>query len=83
MRPARFAQSWRHIVLIAGSLLVVLPFLWMFTTSLQSRAETYTNTSLLPTSWHWENYDKAWDAAPFGQYTKPIANAISAAAKPR
>lgn len=68
MRPARFAQSWRHIVLIAGSLLVVLPFLWMFTTSLQSRAETYTNTSLLPTSWHWENYAKAWDAAPFGQY---------------
>ncbi len=35
---------------------VVVPFLWMFTTSLQSRAETYTNTSLLPTSWHWENY---------------------------
>jgi multiple sugar transport system permease protein len=58
----------RHLVLIFGSLFVVVPFLWMFTTSLQSRAETYTNTSILPTSWHWENYVQAWEAAPFGQY---------------
>jgi multiple sugar transport system permease protein len=55
-------------VLIAGAALVVLPFLWMFTTSLQSRAETYTNGSIFPTSWHWENYAVAWEAAPFGQY---------------
>jgi multiple sugar transport system permease protein len=56
------------VLLAAGAILVVVPFLWMFTTSLLSRAETYTNTSLLPISWHWENYVRAWDAAPFGQY---------------
>lgn len=58
----------RHAALILGSATVLVPFLWMFTTSLQTRAETYTNASILPTSWHWENYAKAWDAAPFAQY---------------
>lgn len=58
----------RHAILIVGGVGVVLPFLWMFSTSLRSRAETYTNPSILPTSWHWENYAIAWDAAPFGQY---------------
>ncbi len=55
MRARRFANLWRHALLLAGAAFVVVPFLWMFTTSLQSRAETYTSTSLLPTSWHWEN----------------------------
>ena len=44
-----------HVALILASATVLVPFLWMFTTSLQTRAETYTNASILPTSWHWEN----------------------------
>ncbi len=67
----------RHSVLAVGSILVVVPFLWMFTTSLQTRAETYTNTSILPTSWHWENYARAWRSAPFAQY---YANSLIMAA---
>jgi len=58
----------RHAALIVCSIFVIVPFLWMFTTSLQTRAETYTNTSILPTSWHWENYTHAWTSAPFAQY---------------
>ncbi|GAA4781402.1 carbohydrate ABC transporter permease [Microbacterium gilvum] len=58
----------RHAALLAGAVVVVAPFLWMFTTSLQTRAETYTASSLLPTSWHWENYLVAWNAAPFARY---------------
>lgn len=68
MRQTLAARLGRHALLIAGAAIVVVPFLWMITTSLQSRAETYTNTSVLPTSWHWENYVRAWEAAPFGQY---------------
>lgn len=68
MRRTTVANLARHAVLIVGAIVVVVPFLWMVTTSLQSRAETYTNASILPTSWHWENFAKAWDAAPFGQY---------------
>lgn len=68
MRPSRASALARHAVLLAGAVIVVVPFLWMFTTSLQTRAETYTNTSVIPTSWHWGNYLHAWQAAPFGQY---------------
>lgn len=68
MRQPLATRLARHAILIVGAAVVVVPFLWMFTTSLQTRAETYTNTSVLPTSWHWENYLHAWEAAPFGQY---------------
>lgn len=68
MKPRLASVLVRHAVLLAGAAVVVVPFLWMFTTSLQTRAETYTNTSILPTSWHWENYLRAWQSAPFLQY---------------
>jgi multiple sugar transport system permease protein len=58
----------RHVLLSLGALTVVLPFLWMITTSLQSRAEVYAKSSIIPTSFHWENYLKAWTAAPFATY---------------
>lgn len=68
MRHSTATALGRHALLIVGAAFVVLPFLWMFTTSLQTRAETYSNGSIFPTSWHWENYAVAWEAAPFGQY---------------
>lgn len=68
MKQTIQVQVVRHVLLLAGAAFVVIPFLWMFTTSLQSRAETYTNASVLPTAWHWENYSRAWEAAPFAQY---------------
>lgn len=68
MKSSLWSRLARHAILILGSATVIIPFLWMFTTSLQMRAETYTNTSIFPTSWHWENYIHAWQAAPFAQY---------------
>jgi len=68
MRQTFATKATRHALLIVGSAVVIVPFLWMFTTSLQTRAETYTSTSILPTSWHWGNYLHAWQAAPFAQY---------------
>ncbi len=68
MKARLSTQVARHAILILGAIAVIVPFLWMFTTSLQTRAETYTNASILPTSWHWENYARAWQSAPFAQY---------------
>lgn len=68
MKRNTINNIFRHVILILGSLLVVLPFLWMITTSLQTRAETYVNTSIFPTSWHFENYLRAWRSAPFAKY---------------
>ena len=58
----------RHLILIVGALTILIPFLWMITTSLQTKAETYTAQSIFPTSWHWENYLQAWQNAPFGRF---------------
>lgn len=58
----------RHAVLIVGALTILVPFMWMITKSLQTKAETYTSQSIIPTSWNWQNYLQAWQGAPFGQY---------------
>lgn len=68
-RPAQ-RPHWglvaRHALLALGGVTVVVPFLWMFLTSVKKRSEVFT--TLWPTEWHWENYVHAWQAAPFGRY---------------
>jgi len=69
--PARRRRtSWgvaaRHTLLALGSVTVVVPFVWMFLTSVKKRSEVFTR--VWPTEWHWENYVHAWQAAPFGRY---------------
>lgn len=63
-----FSNLGRHLILIIGALTILIPFLWMITTSFQTKAETYTAQSIFPTSWHWENYLQAWQNAPFGRF---------------
>lgn len=51
-------KGLKHLFLILGAFLMILPFLWMFLTSFKTVAES---TSLnpfvfLPSSWKWENY---------------------------
>jgi multiple sugar transport system permease protein len=50
-------QLFSLLLLIIGALIMLLPLLWMFSTSLRATAESYhLPPSYLPTSWHWENY---------------------------
>ena len=45
------------IVLALGAVLMAMPFLWMFATSLRPIGESYKlPPAWLPTEWHWENY---------------------------
>src|SRR2546423_4369960 len=45
------------VVLGVGAILMVMPFLWMFSTSLRPSAESYKlPPAWLPTQWHFENY---------------------------
>jgi multiple sugar transport system permease protein len=45
------------VLLIAGALIMLLPLMWMFSTSLRLTSESYhLPPSYLPTSFHWENY---------------------------
>ncbi|HEY3409451.1 MAG TPA: carbohydrate ABC transporter permease [Propionicimonas sp.] len=62
----RSGTAARHTLLLLGSATVVVPFVWMFLTSVKKRSEVFTR--VWPTEWHWENYVHAWQAAPFERY---------------
>ncbi len=56
--PAQFlARTLPIVVLSFGGFLVLLPLLWMFSTSLRPSAQSYMlPPQWLPTQWHLENY---------------------------
>ena len=58
-----------YVLMFAGCAIMLLPFFWMVTTSLK----TETEALLMPPRWfpsvpQWQNYARAWNAAPFGRY---------------
>ena len=53
-----------YMLLLAGGLVMVAPFLWMVVTSLKTRAEVFGSAPLeLPTGIHLENYAHDVDRA--------------------
>jgi multiple sugar transport system permease protein len=55
--PDRLLGIIAIVVLGVGAILMVMPFLWMFSTSLRPSAESYKlPPAWLPTQWHFENY---------------------------
>jgi ABC-type glycerol-3-phosphate transport system permease component len=59
-----------HLFLIIATVAAILPVMWMFTTSVKPLEEVYAYPPRwIPSAVMWENYAKAWNAAPFTQYT--------------
>lgn len=50
-----------HLVLLAGALFALFPFVWMVLTSLKSYIEASAAQSFLPTHWLFSNYLQAWN----------------------
>jgi ABC-type glycerol-3-phosphate transport system permease component len=58
-----------HLVLIAGSLLFLLPFIWAVSTSLKPDSDVFVfPPQFIPDSPQWQNYPDALTAVPFGRY---------------
>jgi len=57
-----------HVFLMAFGFVMLMPFLWMVTTSLKPRELVRSAPHLIPTHFHWQNYVIALNAAPFGKY---------------
>jgi multiple sugar transport system permease protein len=58
-----------HLLLIAGSVIMVLPFIWMLSTSLKLPGEIFTYPPIwIPTTLAWENYTKTVTIMPFGRF---------------
>lgn len=53
-----------------GAFLMLLPFIWMITTSLKPLKLTYEAPYLIPKSFELKNYLIAWKSAPFLSYYK-------------
>ncbi len=70
----RFAQ---YTVLIVFLLIFLIPFFWLGSMSLKTKAEMAENPLGLPTEVQWENYDTAWNQ---GRYRTYLPNTIFYAA---
>src|SRR5215467_9928189 len=58
-----------YILLVAGSVLFILPFMWMAATSLKQAKDVFTYPpSFLPNSFEWRNYIAGWTILPFNRF---------------
>ncbi len=61
--------SLTYAILLVGTLLMVLPFWWMFVTSFKLPEQVFTfPPDFWPDEWHWENYVEVFKAAPFVRF---------------
>lgn len=58
-----------HVMLIAGAITMILPFLWMLSSSLKTTNDMYTfPPKWIPNPVMWENYLYMFQSAPWGVY---------------
>ncbi|GAA4518925.1 carbohydrate ABC transporter permease [Brachybacterium paraconglomeratum] len=70
-RPRRLGRRvLRHAIMIAASIAMIYPLLWMVVSSLRPNEEIFRNPSLFPLSFDLSNYARGWDALaqPFSHY---------------
>ncbi len=62
-------KFFTYFALLALVIAVLLPFYWMVTTSFKPPGEVnVVPPKWIPSELHWQNYVKAWNAAPFNRY---------------
>lgn len=69
-RSGRIAsKTLAYLVMSVIAFVVMIPLLWMFSTSLKARFDIFTYPpTFLPTAWHWENYVEAFTRYPLGRF---------------
>lgn len=72
---ARRLPWWVAVaVMVGGCVIWLYPFLWMVSASLKTPSEVFSaGLDLIPDTFIWENYSRAWSSAQFGQY---LANTV-------
>ena len=66
-KPSEIASTVvLHVILIIGAIIMVVPFLWMVVTSLESTAQAFSiPPSFIPNPFLWGNYPQSFTALPF------------------
>ncbi len=65
----RISHFVTHFLLMAGSFIAIVPFLWMTSASIMSEGEA-RSARLIPKQAHFENYLEAWKQANFSEHFK-------------
>lgn len=56
-------------VMLIVAFFMLIPFFWMFSTSLKTVGEVFEYPpKWIPSTFHWENYKRVWTIVPFGRY---------------
>lgn len=62
-------QTILYILLALGAITMLIPFIWMLSTSIKSAGETMQMPPVwIPDDPQFSNYTEAWNAAPFARY---------------
>jgi multiple sugar transport system permease protein len=65
----KIENSFVHLILMLGAVIMVMPFAWMLSTSLKNQNEVFSYPpEWIPSTLVWDNYVRAWQAAPFARY---------------
>lgn len=68
-RLTRAARPGYYLLLLLGAVVMVVPFLWMLSTSLKTEANVFTTPpEWIPDPFRWQNYTDALSVAPFARY---------------
>jgi multiple sugar transport system permease protein len=68
-RRKRWGHLALHLGLILGSVIMLLPFAWMLSTSLKEAAEVFTYPpTWIPKKFAWSNFKEALTSLPFGRF---------------
>ena len=62
----KMTMALTYAALIAGSITMIFPFVWMFLTSFKTQAESMAiPPQIFPTNWNFDNFAKALESLPF------------------
>jgi N-acetylglucosamine transport system permease protein len=64
----RTLNVFSHGFLIVWAVLVVVPLVWTVLTAFKSDQEIFGSPWSLPTTWHFDNFVRAWTTADIGTY---------------
>lgn len=58
-----------HTILIIGAIIMIVPFIWMLSTSFKAPGRTFVYPpEWIPRPFVWQNYLEMWQALPFSQF---------------
>ena len=57
-----------HLFLLTVTVACLFPLVWMVSSSLKTQQAIFSDTSLIPREFHFENYYRAWIEGGFGRY---------------